>query len=161
MWMQSSSDSGRVAYCHPIGITSSKTKCVRVRNGVRNGRSLQHPKQISDPAILMIFMRNAQLNNRGKLIKSVILQLANKQGTKRNKTGLSVVDLKNFRASKYLEKAHFIGLKVLARLIFSCAINLDKVRNRAIGQTLGDPGNQVQQCHLLQVGKYLLDALNH
>ena len=31
---------GRVAYCLPIEITSSKTKCVRLRNG----RSLQHPK---------------------------------------------------------------------------------------------------------------------
>ena len=41
--MQSSSESVRVAYCLPIGITSSKTKCVRLRNG----RSLQHPKQIS------------------------------------------------------------------------------------------------------------------
>jgi len=41
--MQSSSESGRVAYCLPIGITSSKTKCVRLRNR----RSLQHPKQIS------------------------------------------------------------------------------------------------------------------
>ena len=40
MRMQSSSQSGRVAYCLPIGITSSKTKCVRLRNG----RSLQHPK---------------------------------------------------------------------------------------------------------------------
>ena len=37
MWMQSSSESGRVAYCLPIGITSSKTKCVRLGNG----RSLQ------------------------------------------------------------------------------------------------------------------------
>jgi len=33
MRMQSSSESGRVAYCLPIGITSSKTKCVRLRNG--------------------------------------------------------------------------------------------------------------------------------
>jgi len=40
MRMQTSSESGGVAYCLPIGITSSKTKCVRLRNG----RSLQHPK---------------------------------------------------------------------------------------------------------------------
>ena len=33
--------SSHVAYCLSIGITSSKTKCVRLRNG----RSLQHPKQ--------------------------------------------------------------------------------------------------------------------
>ena len=48
MQMQSSSESGRVAYCLPVGITSSKTKCVRLRNG----RSLQHPKQISARAIV-------------------------------------------------------------------------------------------------------------
>jgi len=48
MRMQSSLESGRVAYCLPIGITSSKTKCVRLRNG----RSLQHPKQISARAIV-------------------------------------------------------------------------------------------------------------
>ena len=48
MRMQSSSVSGRVAYCLPIGISSSKTKCVRLRNG----RSLQHPKQISARAIV-------------------------------------------------------------------------------------------------------------
>jgi len=36
------------AYCLPIGITSSKTKYVRLRNG----RSLQHPKQISARAIV-------------------------------------------------------------------------------------------------------------
>ena len=41
MQMQSSSESGRVADCLPIEITSSKTKCVRLRNW----RSLQHPKQ--------------------------------------------------------------------------------------------------------------------
>ena len=46
--MQSSSESGRVAYCLPVGITSSKTKCVRLRNG----RSLQHPKQISARVIV-------------------------------------------------------------------------------------------------------------
>jgi len=38
MRMRSSSESDRVAYCLPIGTTSSKTKCVRSRNG----RSLQH-----------------------------------------------------------------------------------------------------------------------
>ena len=48
MRMQYSSESGRVAYYLPIGITSSKTKCVRLRNG----RSLQHPKQISARAIV-------------------------------------------------------------------------------------------------------------
>ena len=48
MRMQSSSESGRVAYCLPIGITSSKTKCV----WLRNGRSLQHPKQVSARAIV-------------------------------------------------------------------------------------------------------------
>jgi len=48
MRMQSSSESGRVAYCLPIGITSSKTKCVRLRNGL----SLQRPKQISARAIV-------------------------------------------------------------------------------------------------------------
>jgi len=49
MRMQSSSESGRVAYCLPIGTTSSKAKCV----WLRNGRSLQHPKakQISARAI--------------------------------------------------------------------------------------------------------------
>jgi len=41
MRMQSSSESGRVAYCLPIGITS-KTKCARLRSG----RSLQHPKSL-------------------------------------------------------------------------------------------------------------------
>jgi len=30
MRVQSSSESGRVAYCLPIGITSLKTKCVRL-----------------------------------------------------------------------------------------------------------------------------------
>jgi len=48
MWMQSSSESGRVAYFLPIGTTSSKTKCVLLRNG----RSLQHLKQISSRAIV-------------------------------------------------------------------------------------------------------------
>ena len=56
MRMQSSLEFGRVAYCLPIGlvylvedeITLSKTKCVRLRNG----RSLQHPKQISARAIV-------------------------------------------------------------------------------------------------------------
>ena len=40
------------AYCLPIGITSSKTKCVRLRNGRSLQRSLQHPKQISARAIV-------------------------------------------------------------------------------------------------------------
>jgi len=48
MRMQSSSESGRVASCLPLGTTSSKTKCVRLRNE----RSLQHPKQISARAIV-------------------------------------------------------------------------------------------------------------
>jgi len=48
MRMQSLSESGRVASCLPIGTTSSKTKCVRSRNG----RSLLHPKQISTTAIV-------------------------------------------------------------------------------------------------------------
>jgi len=46
--MQSSSESGRVAYCLPIGISSSKSKCVRLSNG----RSLQYPKQASARAIV-------------------------------------------------------------------------------------------------------------
>ena len=46
MRMQSSSESGRVASCLPIGTTSSKTNCVRSRNG----RSVQHPKPKQIPA---------------------------------------------------------------------------------------------------------------
>jgi len=41
------SESGRVAICLPIG-TTLKTKCVRLKNG----RSLQHPKQTSAWAII-------------------------------------------------------------------------------------------------------------
>ena len=43
MRMQSSSESGHVASCLRIGTTSLKTMCMWLRNGV----SLQHPKQIS------------------------------------------------------------------------------------------------------------------
>jgi len=47
MRMQSSWESGRVAFYLPIGTTSSKIKCVRSRYG----RSLHHTKQISARAI--------------------------------------------------------------------------------------------------------------
>ena len=47
-WMQPLLESGRVAYCLPIGTTSSKTKCMQSRNG----QSLQHPKQVSARTIV-------------------------------------------------------------------------------------------------------------
>jgi len=48
-------------------------------------------------------MRDAKFNNRGKLLQSVVLHLRNKQFTKRNKAGLSVVHLRKYKASIYLE----------------------------------------------------------
>jgi len=79
-------------------------------------------------------MRDAKFNNRGKLLQSVVLHLRNKQFTKRNKAGLSVVHLRKYKASIYLEKAIFRRLKVLNYILTTALTNIATVTQKSKGE---------------------------
>jgi len=99
-------------------------------------------------------MRNAKLNNRGKLLQGVVLHLRNKQRSKRNKTGLTLVELKNLKASMLVARAHFVGLKVLNQLISGIAISYKSILQMTLNWAIALP--QAAEARMA-----LLNALDH
>ena len=87
-------------------------------------------------------IKDAKFNNRGKLLQSVVLHLRNKQLTKTNKARLSVVDLRKYKASIYLEKAKFRGLKVLNYILTTALTNVTTITQRRMYEVAVRPETQ-------------------